>query len=225
MRYAHGLLLLGLMAHVVVAAEPRVVEVPRGDPAKWVEIKAPKGRILRLSAEPASKWLLIDEDLGADLLSAEGGKIADFASATDGRFKVIVTGPDGTPSRLVVVVGGAPIPPKPDALVEKLRAAVDADQSPDRAEKVKLLAAQYGEFAKQARDTGNATPKQLIALCRGTTVELIGTALVGVRQALADELAAILPIIDAPFTDAQREATAALFERFSTILKDLSNGK
>ncbi|WP_439627464.1 hypothetical protein [Gemmata sp.] len=229
MRLASALLLCGLVAHAVAAAPPAVVEVPRGDPAKWAEVRAERGRILRLSAEPASKWLLID-DAAADLFPADGGKIADFATPTDGRYKLVVTAPDGSAARVVVVVGDGPAPDKKpaDPLVARLRAAYDADPERDLAKRqahAKDLAAVYGVVAKAARNPDLGTAKAFIAFAKESATKMVDLDapdgvrnLAGVRDVVAKDLAAIFPG-DGPLTDDQRRAAAELFTKLAAALE------
>lgn len=212
-----------LSASVSMADPPKVTRVPSADAAKWSEVQADPGRILRLQAEPASKWLLLD-DAGADLLSCDGGKFADFAAAVPGRYKLVVTGPDGSASRVVVVVGDAPppVPPKPgDPLEARIKAAFDADASPKKSEHAKDLAELYRQAATMSARPDVATAGDLLARVRDASASLVGAdALRAVRTEAAKELAALLPA-DAALSDGQRKAAAELFGRLAAILDKL----
>ena len=231
MRVSLCVLAMSLGSLTALAAPPTVVEVPRGDPATWQEVKAPRGRLLRLSADPKSKWVLID-DSKADLWPVDDGKFGDFAASDDGRYKLLVTSPDGTPTRVVVVVGTGvgplpgpgpgPNPPVPpvDPLIAKLKAAIDADESPKKKQQVGDLAGLYRAFAAKSKEVKVTTPKQLISLCREAAVKLIGEdSLLGVREIVAAELVVIFPVLDTPIEKAQRDAATALFERLASILE------
>lgn len=194
--------LLSILSGLVAAAPPSVAEVPKPDGAAWTEVKALPGRLLVLSAEPASRWLLVDED-AADLRSFDGGKSAAFVAPAPGRVKVIVTGPDGTPSRVVVVVGNpppgpGPKPPDPkpaDPLKEKLRAAFDADPAPepgrhldadgrdlfpqaDAAERKgaarRSLAELYRQTVATCKKPAVATPEDLVAIAASSAAQMVG---------------------------------------------------
>lgn len=210
---------------LVAAAPPAVVEVPRGDPGEWKELKAAPGRILRMGAEPASKWLLIDDD-SADLFAADGGKFGDFAAPAPGRYKVIVTGPDGVSSRVVVVVGDAPPGPGPkppgpaDPLKARLKAAYDSDAGADKAEGVKLLVELYKQLAERVcPDASIATVGELLGRCRDASAALLkAEQLVGVRRVTAGELGLLFPA-DGPLSDDQRKKSAELFRRLAATLE------
>ena len=219
---------------VAGASPPSVVEVPRDKPGEWHEVRVAPGRLLVLGAEPASRWLLVDED-GADLRAFESGKLAAFASPIPGRWKVVVTGPDGTPARVVVVVGEvppgppgppAPKPPEPkppvDPLRQKLKDAYDSDPHPQKSEQARDLAALYREAAKLARSPEVRTSGELLQRVRSAASTLIGPeTLKGVRKAVADELGHLLPV-DAELTEPQRTRVAELFQKLSQILDSLA---
>lgn len=206
----------------LAASPPAVVEVPRGEPGEWKELKALPGRLLRLGAEPASKWLLVDDE-GADLLPADGGKFGDFAAPMPGRYKVVVTGPDGVSARIVIVVGDAPAPKPPtpnDPLRAKLKQAYDADTGTDKVESVKLLVELYKQLAdKVCPDPTILTVGDLLARSRDASAALLkAEQLAGVRRVVRDELAVIFPA-DGELTAEQRTKTAALFKRLATLLE------
>lgn len=222
-------LCLAVAAGSARAAQPEVVAVPPPDPGKWTEVKATPGKLLVLSAEPASKWLLVDDATGADLRAFEAGKFGCFAGPV-GRHRVIVTGPDGTPAKIVVVVGDAPPGPKPpdpppvppvDPLAAKLRAAFDADLAPvaDRRKHAAALAELYRQIAeKVCPDPAITGPTMLFDRARESAKILVGPdALPGVRKVVGEELSAIFPV-EAPLTKDQRDAAGRLFRRLAEVL-------
>jgi hypothetical protein len=217
------------------SAQPEVVAVPPPDAGRWTEVKAAPGKLLVLSAEPASKWLLVDDGAGADLRTFEAGKFGAFVAPL-GRHRIIVTGPDGTPAKIVVVVGDAPpgppgpgpgpsppVPPVPpvDQLAAKLRAAFDADLAPvaDRRKHAAALAELYRQIAERVcPDPAITGPTMLFDRARESAKILVGTdALLGVRKVVGEELANIFPV-EAPLTKDQRDAAGRLFRRLAEVL-------
>lgn len=210
---------------------PKVVAVQPSRPGEWAEHKCERGRILRLAADPASKWTLVDDD-GADLFVCDDGKFGDFAAPEPGRYKLLVTGPDGSVARVVVAVGDAPPGPKPvppaDPLATKLKAAYDADAEKDLAKRqshAKDLASVYRLVAKAASDTAFVNASDFIGFARKSATEMVdadspkGTrCLSGVRDEVSRELLVIFPS-DAPLSDEQRKRSAALFLKLATILE------
>lgn len=193
-------------------------------------MKVAAGEIVVLSAQPASEWEVVE---GPQPYTFEQGKCAVFLLVAGERRKVTITGPDKMKNRLILVAGGdGPKPPDPkppvpkpeDPLKVKLKAAIDADPEPDAAKKVehvKDLAVLYrqGVSIAQSKDIGTAA--ELITKAREAANLLIGpNALVGVRKVVGEEIKLILPA-DAPLTDDQRKAIAALFTRLATILDGL----
>lgn len=223
-----SLILLLLLGGSAFAAAPDVHPVPAPDESKWSEMKAATGRLLVLSAEPASRWLLVDDESGAELRVFDAGKHAVFAAPTTGRFKVIVTGPDGAASKIVIVVGAAPTPPKPippdptDPLKARIKAAIEADAANPtaKAKAVKDLALLYDQLAKKVcPDESIATAGELLERARETAKLLIGAdSLLGVRKVVAEELAVILTA-DVALTQEQRDSVAALFTKLAAILE------
>lgn len=231
MRFPAASAALLLAAALARADPPKVVEVPRGEPTKWVELRTPPGRLLVLSAEPASKWLLVDEDGAADLRPFEGGKLAAFCSPTPGRHKLLVTSPEGSASRVAVVVGDTPPEPgpkppepKPDPLRAKVKAAFDADLAPvaERKKHAAALAELYRQIGTTVcPDPAVTGPTMLFERARASARILVGPdALLGVRRVVGEELAVILPV-ESPLTADQRDATAGLFARLAEILDTL----
>jgi hypothetical protein len=212
--------LLLLVPTVAAAAPPAVTPVPKSEPSKWSEVKADAGRLLVLSAEPASKWLAVD-DTDFDLHVFELGKLAAFTAPTVGRYRVIVTGPDGTATRLVVVVGDQPPPPKPpepvDELRQRLKTAYDADGGDDKAEAAKDLAELYKQASRLSADPTVATAGDLLKRAKDAANVLIGPdALRGPREVVKGELQRLFPA-DGTLTEQQRTAAAALFTKLAAI--------
>jgi hypothetical protein len=226
----HLILCLTVAAGSARSAQPEVVAVPPPDAGKWTEVKAAAGKLLVLSAEPASKWLLVDDSGGADLRTFEAGKFGAFVAPV-GRHRIIVTGPDGTPAKIVVVVGDAPpgpgptppVPPVPpvDQLAAKLRAAFDADLAPvaERKKHAAALAELYRQIAERVcPDPAITGPTMLFDRARESAKILVGVdALLGVRKVVGEELAGIFPV-EAPLTKDQRDAAGRLFRRLAEVL-------
>lgn len=216
-----ALLFVMLAASVALAEPPAVVPVPPPKAGEWSEVKAAPGRLLRLTAQPASKWLLVDES--ADLQDYDAGKSAAFVAAVPGRYRLIVTSPDGMSARVVVVVGDAPHPPEPPApdngLKVKLKASFDADTGTDKRESAKLLVELYRQLAeKVCPDKSILTAGALLLRARDVSMLLLKPEqLPGVRGVVAKELGALFPA-DGPLTDEQRAKAAALFTNLAKIL-------
>lgn len=218
--------LLLLCAAPAWADPPRVVPVPRADPGEWAEVAGEPGRLLVLQAEPASKWLLVDES--ADLREFESGRYAAFVGPAGGRYRLIVTGPDGTPARVCVVVGDAPPGPGPkppdppaDPLRARLKQAYDADAGAGKDRAALDLAELYRQAAALAADPAVKTAGDLLRRAKAASDILVGSdELVAARKVVAAELAALFPA-DGELTAAQRTAAAALFTRLGTILDEL----
>ncbi len=126
--------------------------------------------------------------------------------------------------------GPAPKPPQPkppepaDPLRTKLRAAFDADpaQLDVRRGHALDLAALYREAAKLASDPNVGTSGDLLTRVREAGRALVGAdALRGVRQAAGAELGALLPT-DAPLSEEQRKAAAALFGKLAQALEEIA---
>lgn len=129
-----------------------------------------------------------------------------------------------TPKPPAPVPPPVPVPPV-DPLRSKLKAAFDAalGASADKAEWARDLAALYRAAAKLAADPTLATAGTLRAKLKDASAALIGSeALKEVRQAVAVELAAVLPTTDADLTDAHRAAAAALFKALAGHLEELA---
>jgi hypothetical protein len=219
--------LAAFLANACHAAPPEVVPVPPTEANKWNEIHAVPGRLLVLSAPSASKWILVDEE-GGDLRDFDGGKSCAFVAPAAGRFRIVVIAPDGSNSRVVVIVGDAPPNPRPpappvDPLKAKLKAAYDADPAPVAAklESAKDLAALYRQAAQLVVKPDVATAGDLLARVKTAASSLVGAdALKGVRTVVAGELSVLFPA-DGPLTDVQRQKAAELFTKLASILDGL----
>jgi hypothetical protein len=221
-------LLLLTAAVAASAAPPTVTPVPKAVPDKWTEVTTTPGHLLVLAAEPASKWLLVEED-GVDMQTFDSGKHAAVVAIAAGRYRLVVTGPDGAANRIVIVVGDSPPPPPPkppeptDALTKKVKAAYDADPAgvTDKAEASKELAELYRQVAKASADPAVVTAGDLLRKAKDTANVLIGPdQLKAARDVVKGELQKVFPA-DAPLTDAQRAAAAALFTKLAAIFDTL----
>jgi hypothetical protein len=221
--------LAAFLATACHAAPPEIVPVPPPEANKWNELHAIPGRLLVLSAQTASKWILVDEE-GGDLRDFDGGKSCAFVAPAAGRFRIIVISPDGTSSRVVVVVGDVPAPPNPkppappvDPLKAKLKVAYDADSMPVAAkvESARDLAALYRQAAQLVVKPDVATAGELLARVKTAASSLVGAdALKGVRTVVAGELSMLFPA-DGPLTEQQRQKAAELFTKLAGILDGL----
>lgn len=209
--------LIGLLPPSVRAQEPPALKVP-------AEVRAAPAAIAELRAETSGKvveWVALTP--GLSVKPVEGGKVLLFTGPT-GRYELLAYTAIGDvpskPARVVVVIG-APEPPRPDPLAEKVRKALADDPSDSalKAKHARALAALYRELAKEAADAGIATPGEFRRVAKEASARMIGPdALVGVRALVAAELALLLPT-DEAFTDPQRTATARLFEKLAAILE------
>jgi hypothetical protein len=123
---------------------------------------------------------------------------------------------------VTTVIGGAAPPPPPpdnDPLRQKLKAAYDADPGAGKAEAAKTLAELYRQAAALAADPAVRTAGDLLGRVKKAAEALAPGALVGVRKAVAEELAKVLPG-DAGdgLTAAHRQAAAGLFGRLAAAL-------
>jgi hypothetical protein len=121
-----------------------------------------------------------------------------------------------------------PVPPKPpepvDPFKARLRAAFDGDPAALDARKSHALdlAALYRQMVPLCADRSVATSGDLLSRKKAAAASLIGTdALKGVRAAVGAELGAIMPT-DAPLSDEQRTAAAALFGKLAVALEDIA---
>ena len=217
----------------IVLAQPVAPVVGKADrppPAPWVEVKA-DAILTVLTAPEKSQWLLIDD--GADLVPSADGRTAAFAAPAKGRYRVVVVGPLGEPSRVVVVVGDAAKPPTPvpidppapvptDPLTAKLQAAYRLDtrdaakKSHDLADLIELYK-QASEFAGKADIVSFS---ELIVRVKDAAKMLGIEGLADLRKSCAEELKLAFPL-DAAFDDGSRAKAKALFLKLSEALKNV----
>lgn len=196
------------------------------------EVSVRPGALGELRAETAGtyvRWLFVTPGLDARVL--DNGKALLF-TGPEGVYVVFAyTAAGDVPGEAVKCVitigppGPAPPPTPVDPLRAKLRSAFGraAGTPAEKREWAKDLAALYRAAAKLVPDPGLVTAGQLKLKLKDASATLIGPdALKEVRQAVAVELAAVLPTTDADLTDAHRATAAALFTRLATVLDGLA---
>jgi len=197
---------------------PPVLTVP-------AEVTAAPAVITEIRAETTGKcvrWVPLTP--GLSVRAIDNGRVL-LVSGAPGRYELLaytaLADVPSEPARCVVLIGKPPAPEPPDALAEKVRAALAADPERDATKKRTLarqLAVLYRELAREAADPALTSPAEFRRVARDAAARMIGPdALAGVRKEVAAELAALLPT-DAPFSDAQRAAVAKLFERLALAL-------
>jgi hypothetical protein len=221
MKYLYTLLLL--LSTTVVFAQPPTVKVVPVDTVntKWQEVRVEKGKLIVLSAEPKSKWIVAEEN-PLDLVVAEEGKQAFFTSKAEGRFKLVVVAPNGEAAKVILfVVGGEP-PVPPDELKKRLSDALAADTGIDKVEQAKDLAVLYEKLAELTKDKSYTKASELLTKAREVANTLIGVdSLVGIRTVVKEELTKIYPI-DGLISDKQRVDTVILFDKLAKVLTELT---
>lgn len=212
-------LCVALVASRAPAGEPvPVLTVP-------AEVTAAPAVITEIRAETTGKqvrWVPLTP--GLSVRAIDNGRVL-LVSGGPGRYELLaytaLADVPSEPARCVVLIGKPPAPEPPDALAEKVRAALAADPERDASKKAraaKQLAVLYRELAREAQDAALTSPAEFRRVARDAAARMIGPdALAGVRKEVAAELAALLPT-DAPFTDTQRAAVAKLFERLAAAL-------
>jgi hypothetical protein len=189
------------------------------------EVSAAPAVITEIRAETTGKrvvWVPLTP--GLSVRAIDNGRVL-LVSGAPGRYELLaytaLADVPSEPARCIVLIGKPPLPELPDALAEKVRAALDGDAERDTSKKRKLarqLAVLYRELAREAQDAALTSPKEFRQVARDAAARMIGPdALAGVRKEVAAELAALLPT-DAPFSEAQRAAVAKLFDRLAAIL-------
>jgi hypothetical protein len=214
---------VALLATVSVLAQPPgdVVIVPPAPPVpavKWVPLTgtAQVSSDVTLSAGARSEWALID--VGPTLRVSTDGATAVIRSESPGTFRLLVI-TDGKAQFRSVTIGGPPVPPLPNPLRERLKAAYDTDKDADKAERARDLAALYRQAATLAESNEVPTSGELLRRIRDAGTVLIGPdKLVNLRKQVAVELAVILSE-DAPLTDQQRKDLATLFRSMAVALE------
>jgi hypothetical protein len=221
-----ALLLAGSAA---TAAPPSVVVVPPPKAGEWTDLKVAAGEIVKLEAQPASEWESYD---GPQLHVFDNGRYAVCLLTPGERRRVVVTGPDKSKARYVLVGDSKPDddgknPPKPpaDPLKAKLKAAYDADASESKGEDRKNLAALYRAATDRATtknksgEYADATIGSLLKAVQETSDSFVGTdALPGIRQVAREELNRLFAS-DGPLDDASRKKLGDLLGRLAEILE------
>lgn len=220
--------LAALLAGSAAAAPPEVVVVPPPKAGEWVDLKVTAGEIVKLEAQPASEWESYD---GPQLHVFDNGRYAVCLLKAGERQRVVVTGPDKSKARYILVGSGKPDddgkkPPEPvDALKAKLRAAYDADASATKSEDRKNLAALYRAAADRAT-TKNKSGEyadysigSLLKAVQETSDSFVGPdALPGIRQVAREELNRLFAS-DGLLDDASRKKLGDLLGRLAEILE------
>ncbi|MFM8271389.1 MAG: hypothetical protein ACKODX_03560 [Gemmata sp.] len=221
-----------LVALMLLALAPACAPAQDDAPALKLpaEVKAAPATIVEVRAETAGRvveWVALTP--GLSLRPTDGGRVLLF-SGPPGRYELLAYTAAGAvpskPARVLVVIAGPvpepPVPPRPDALTEKVKKALEGDPEPDPARRAKLakaLAALYRELAKEAAEA--PSPAEFRRVAKEAARSMVGDgALTGVRQVVGAEVALLLPT-DAAFTAAQRAAVARLFDHLATILEGL----
>lgn len=224
MRVAYAPLLALALAATLCAQPPEVVIVPPGPPVpavKWVPVSG-EARVssdVLLSAGVKSEWALIDA--GPTLRVSADGTTATIRSETPGTFRLLVIADGKAQFRAVTIGGPGPLPPGPNPLRDRLRAAFDKDAltDPTARDEAKDLAALYRQAALLAESPDVPTSGELLRRVREAASVLIGKdALPTLRKAVALELATVLTD-DAPLTADQRRDLAKLFRDIAAVLE------
>lgn len=227
MRVAYVSALAFLAATSALAQPPEVVIVPPGPPVpavKWVPVsgEAKVSSDILLSAGVKSEWALIDT--GPTLRVSADGMTATIRSEVPGTFRLLVIPDGGRPQFRTVPIGGnpnPPLPPGPNPLRDRLRAAFDTDAKTDPAarDEARDLAALYRQAAILAESPDVPTSGELLRRVREAASVLIGpNAMPTLRKAVALELASVLTD-DAPLTADQRRDLAKLFRDIAAALE------
>lgn len=234
-----SLALLILFASSVAAqtpsSPPKITFATKPVLVKPVERQASVGELVRLvSDSPESVWSVSPESPGGDIEPGLGGK-AFFSAEKPGRY-VLVNSVGKLPVAWVVVaVGGAKPPvkpddPKPDSPVadpvtEAIRKAyeTDAGKPYEKKQWAANLAGVWAAGVDHAANEKVTTPKQLIAQIRSVIgKELLPDNLSETRKAIGGETARLFPSPDEPLTAGSRKSAAALFMKISKTLEELS---
>jgi hypothetical protein len=239
------LLALPLSAHALQPPMP-----PPAPPAPDSAIKLPDkvttpankvGKIVVEGSAKSVKWVALTPGLSFEI--TPDGRTLYYAGAAGSYDLIAYTAVGDVPSdpvRVTVVIGDPPAPvpppvppvpptpPKPvpvDPLKAKLSAvfASAAGTPADKSEWAKDLAALYRAGAKMCADPAVTTATALKTKLSAAAGALVGPdALKEVRQAVAGELAAVLPTTEADLTTDQRTAAAALFTKLAAVLDGLA---
>lgn len=159
------LLLTLCLSQAPADGAPVVTAAAKAPDAKWTTIKGVRGRPVKLVADKASKWALVEEGQTCDLEPDSNGIHASFYAAIDGRFKVVAASATGEITRVVVEIGDAipvppvpvPVPPQPIPPTPVPPAPVPVPPSPPKplspgAEKLKAAVEKDGGFTEANRE-------------------------------------------------------------------------
>jgi hypothetical protein len=210
------LLFLALPAAALRAAPP---EVPK-------ELKAEPGQLVRIVAKGdklgTGKNFTDGEAFFDQLVSKPGEQRYVFQSAKSGVYVVGFVTIGESDIVFCTITVAAPTPADP--LRARLKSAFDksAGSPAEKAEWAKDLAALYRQAARLSADASVTSAAALKQKLKDASAALVGAeALKEVRQAVALELATVLPGTETDLTDDQRAAAAALFLRLAVILDSL----
>lgn len=227
MRVAHGALLAVALVSAATAQPPTgdiviVPPAPPVPPVKWAPVTgtALVNSDVTLAASVKSEWALIDA--GPSLRVSPDGTTAILRSETPGTFRLLVIS-DGKAQFRSVTISGAPVPPAPNPLRDRLKAAYEKDAAtdPQAREHARDLAALYRQAATLAESQAVPTGGELVRRIREAAGTLIGPdAMPNLRRQVGAELAGLLPD-DGPLTDMQRRDLAALFRALAAVLEGL----
>lgn len=196
------------------------------------EVKAAPQSVIRIKAECATqkvRWRSLDS--GLTLLDRDDlrdqREMRAFA-CSPGRYRVVAwcaaEGGDVTElvETVVVVAGAPPVPPPgPDLFADALRAAYAADAASDKAAALADLATVWRLAVGYARAPQDKTVGELVARVKAASASLAKDRLKGVRQRIAEELAAQFGNPSATLDGATAEKVAALFDRIAGTLEKL----
>lgn len=211
------------------AAGPDVTVVPPKPQPKSVQLQAPVGRQVTLTAGgEAARWaLLTPPGVAADLYPDTSGKTAQFSAPRAGEYLVSASTDQGTTTVLMVVGKGdpdVPDPPKPpdaDPLLGPIRAAFQADKG--KAADMQALAALYTLMVTEAGKDDYATAAALNEVYIKSRDGMLGGALPGVRKVCGAEIGTLIGADPfAPLTAGMRDKLKALYARLSTLVLEAS---
>ena len=215
---------VALLATVSAIAQPPgdVVIVPPAPPVpavKWVPLTgtAQVSSDVTLSAGVRSEWALIDA--GPTLRVSADGATAVIRSESPGTYRLLVIPDGGRPQYRSVTFGGAPVPPGPSPMRDRLKIAYGRD-NPDPATVVKY-AMLYRKAAELAEDPTIPTIGELGRIISEARDGFVGRdALPELRKAVGLELAELLAFApDTALTPETRKLIAAKYREIAAALE------
>lgn len=219
--YAH----CAALTAAVWFSPPEVTEDPKPAAPTFDRMEIPANALVVLRAQPASTWESLDAALDVRVFEA-GGRACLLAPP--GEYKVVITAPDGSRKRLLLIAGKSPVvipPPAGDPLAKELRDLYAAETSPTRSDDMKLLAALYAEMAEECASTDYQTAGQINAvfiLARDKKLRATPTSpvrLETVRVRCGKEVASVIGAsADTPITDALRASLRSAYTRLSAAV-------